>query len=152
MTEDMNKTLQAFKALSETGTKNYTLYGDVLIVEEVTAELPKTKSGLVMATGREKQIDGLELNKPVFVRVLAVGAGYYDEETGEDVPPEVQVGDIVLVGPMSVKWFSYFGNLISTATSRLGLTRESEIQMRFKGQEGYDKAFEILNSSLLPAA
>lgn len=131
-----------FQRMTEAG--GFDLIGDVLIVEEIPVEEKKTKSGLIMNTGGVRRADGLDMNQPLFVRVLAVGAGFYNDENGTDVPLECQVGDIILVGRMSVNWFSTFGPLISEANKQIGVTRESEMKMRFKGQEGYDLATSAL--------
>lgn len=150
--------LNAFRSLSQMHGDKFKLHGDTLIVEEVaTKEATKevrTHEGktvsIVMATGGSKKIDGLEMNLPVFVRVLAKGEGWYNEESHETVMLDVEVGDIVLVGRMSVNWFSVFGSLVSTTQNQIGITRESEIKMRFHGDSGYDKSFDFLNQELQP--
>lgn len=155
-----SKYLGAFEDAKAQCSGLYNLTGDVLIVEKVQGqELKKdvmrhdgTKVQLHLAGGTEKKIDGLDMNLPMFARVLAVGPGFYDP-TDSDAAPigcEVEPGDIILIGRMSVNWFSVFGSLVSTSTNELGLTRESEVRMRFKGQAGYDKFFEALNQQLAP--
>jgi hypothetical protein len=89
-------------------------------------------------------VDGLDMNKPLFVRVLAVGEGYYDETTGNEIPLNVQVGDIILVGRIGVNFFSTFCGLVSETGNQIGLSRESEIRMRFKGEEGYQAVQQLL--------
>lgn len=150
--------LNAFRSLSQLHGDKYHLVGDSVIVEEVAnKEATKevmTNSGhkvsLVLAPGKDRKIDGLEMNLPVFVRVLAVGEGWYNEEEEKRVPLEVEVGDIVLVGRMSVNWFSVFGSLVSTTQNQIGITRENEIKMRFCGEASYDKCFTHLNDELSP--
>lgn len=145
-----SKYLEAFKAVAEVAREAYHLIGDNLLVEEIPEEELKTKSGLVLATGDRKMIDGVEANRPVFVRVLAVGEGYYQDEdksssSPQVVPLDVNVGDIILVGKLSVAWFSAFGNLVTSKGCRIGRCRESDIAQRFKGEEGYAKYFNTLN-------
>lgn len=146
--------LNAFeKAISQCKDDFY-LTGDVLLVQKIPApEHSKEVTGpngqktqIFLAGGAEKKIDGLDMNLPMFVRVLAVGPGFYDpEDEAKSIGCECEVGDIILIGRMSVNWFSVFGSLISTATAEIGITRESEVRMRFKGQMGYDKFFKALN-------
>ena len=143
----MSKYLDSFKQLALEGSDSFQLIGDCLIVEElVEANEVKTAGGIIVQ-GTDGMRDGFEQNKPTFVRVLAVGEGYYDEE-GKTVPIDANPGDIVLVGALSVKWLSTFGPIISIGKGeRLGITRESEIQLRFKGQNGYDEVFRILGAT-----
>jgi co-chaperonin GroES (HSP10) len=140
----MSKYLKAFQAIKTEAGDKYHLIGECLIVEEIGQVEVKTASGIVLSSGGTRKVDGLDMNKPLFVRVLAVGEGFYDDETGESLPLETQVGDIILIGRMSVQFFSTFGPLISEGTNQIGLTRESEIRMRFKGEEGWDKVCGIL--------
>lgn len=141
--------LNAFKRLQEEGKECFQIIGDYILVEEL--ENPddevKTTSGLYVA-GSNKNTDGFEQNKPTLVRVLAVGEGYYDSE-GTTVPIDAKSGDIILVGTLSVKWLSTFGPIVSIGKgSRIGITRESEIQLRFKGQHGFDEVSRILGNAL----
>lgn len=135
----------AFAALQESAADSFDLIGDALLVEELPKEELKSKGGIILAPqGKVSQVDGIEANRPTFVRVLAVGNGYVDSE-GETVPVEANPGDIILVGRLSVNWFSTFGPLVSSAQCQLGITRECEIKLRFKGEAGYQKAYGILS-------
>lgn len=141
--------LPAFKKLSEDCADHFELVGDCLIVEEIPHEEQKTKGGVYIPTSKRiGQVDGLEANRPTFVRVLAVGNGYYDPKDERDIPLEVEVGDIILVGRMGIKWFSTFGPIVSSGEAQVGLTRESEIQLRFKGQHGYNACFAALKHAI----
>lgn len=141
--------LDAFKAMDEQCKDSFTLYGDAILVEEIPDEELKSKGGIIIATSSNHRLtDGVEANKPTFVRVLQVGAGFEKDE-GELVPVDANPGDIILVGKLSVMWFSAFGNILThNGSGRLGLTIESEIKMRFKGHEGYEKVFKCLNEEL----
>ena len=141
-----SKYLEAFKTAKELAGNFYELYGDALLVERVPEEEVKTSSGLIMSSGKANQIGTIAENKPFFVHVLSVGAGYYDED-GKDVPVSVQPGDIILIGVNSVKWFSYL-EIPNYESFSVGLTRESEIQLKFKGQEAYKKFFEAIGTGI----
>lgn len=142
-----SKYLDNFKRLAEEGREAYVLVGDCILVEElVEANEVKTKGGIVIQ-GTTGMRDGFEQNRPTFVRVLAVGEGYYDEDN-KSVPLEARPGDIILVGALSVNWLSTFGPIVSIVKGeRIGITREAEIQLRFKGQNGYDEVFRILGAA-----
>lgn len=142
----MNKSqwLDAFKELKEAGQDHFTLTGSCLLVESIPKEELKSKGGIIIADTKSYK-ETLQDGRPIWVRVLMTGAGYYDDETGEDIPGWVSPGDIILVGQASCQWFSEFGNLEGYDTQTIGITREEEIKLQFKGEEGYKKAFGILN-------
>lgn len=137
--------LEAFKRLSLNGEGAYQLLGDCLIVEKIKDK--ERKVGSIIMADVSNQRNNYQTDLPHFVRVLAVGPGYYDDETGEAIPLEVEAGDIILVGMASVRYFSFFGDLNSSEQNVIGITKATEIQMRFKGQEGYNKAFNLLNGT-----
>lgn len=139
-----SKYLARFEKLAAEGQSLYELVGDALLVERITGE-QKTASGLVLAEDPRMR-GGLQAGKSQFVIVVAVGKGWYNEENGETVALDVQPGDIILIGEASVKYFSLFGSLDKYETDTLGITREGEIQLRFKGQEAYATSFTLLNS------
>jgi len=123
---------------------NPTLIGDVLLVSRIKLPEPKSEGGLVLASSSitgHKQITGFDSNKPIFLKVLATGKGYYDEESGKDVPLDVEAGNIIEVGANSVVFFSSFGNIVDNMDSGtgVGITREAEIRIRFPNQETFEK-------------
>ena len=138
-----SKYLERFGAAMEMATPE--LIGDNLLVERISDDEFKTASGIVLVSGSQKQVNGFQADRPVFVRILAVGKGYYDPETNESIPLDSRPGDIVLVGQHSVKWFSIFGNLQKYELDTIGLLREETIQLRFKGEAGYNDFFGALN-------
>lgn len=148
--------LKAFEEVTKHCGDHYELIGDVLVVEEIDlGEAKKTVkradgsfAEIITASGGAKRTDGLEMNKPVFCRVMQVGKGYYDPETDKQIDLEVEVGDVILVGRMSVTWFSVFGTLTSQAGRQIGIVRENEIRMRFKGEAGYEAYFQRLQKHL----
>lgn len=139
--------------------EQFHLTGDCLLVEslpnleaihQVTNHEGK-KIDLYFAAGDTKKIDGLELNKPTFARVIARGQGFYKEEESGDLTPinlDCEVGDVVLISPMSVKWFSTLGGIVFTKEQAIGITREAEVQMRFKGEDAYDVFFAAVHDYL----
>lgn len=146
--------LEKFLNLASSAREHYQLVGDFLLVEKLPEDELRTKSGLYIPVSKN-QLNTFSTDRPHWVRVLACGEGYYsqeeDPETGtiveKTVPLDVNPGDIVLVSQVSVKYFSVFGDLDGYEADSIGLTKQSEIQLRFKGEEGYRVAFGSLNKA-----
>jgi len=139
----MSKYLERFKAMAETNSDSYELIGDCILVERLPKEEQKIGSLYMPSTLNAKNT--YELDKPNFVTVLAVGKGYYDEATKEEHPLSVKPGDVILVSPLSVKWFSAFLGMADYASDTIGITRDSEIQLRFFGSDALAKVTETLS-------
>jgi chaperonin GroES len=91
--------------------------GDRLIVE-VLEEEETTSSGIVLPdTAREKPQRG---------RVLSVGPGSRNEETGEHVPMEVEEGDEIIFS-------KYGGTEIKLGTDDVLILRESDVLAKVVG-------------------
>jgi hypothetical protein len=161
-----SKYLETFKNAQIAGKKDYALTGDCLLVELMPEEEKKTKSGLIMTSMPESHKELTQgVGRPVFCHVLMVGDGYYKPcpECGDFtgmrsanyecptcknegvISPEMEVnpGDVILVGELSVAWFKTFGTLVSSGTM-VGITRASEIKMIFEGYDGYRRFFSAL--------
>lgn len=139
-----SKYLERFKKFAAEGKEHFQLIGDGLLVEQIPMKEKKTASGLIVnVEGHGKFKNTLAADAPVFVHVVAVGEGYYDEEGGKDVPLNVKVGDIALVGAVSVKWFSMM-DIEDYQPYEIGLCREAEIKCIFRGKESYDRALALL--------
>lgn len=155
----MESFLPSFTRLKEKCPDLYELVGDCLIVEVLPSEeATKDVRGadgavkkLYLAGGEKKSVDGLDMNRPTFCRVLAVGNGYYDDKEEKIIPLEIEPGDIVLVGPMAIKRLSVFGPLVSAGDRQLAITRESEVQIRFKGAVGYNMSVDALKETVVEA-
>ncbi len=142
-----DKYLNAFQQTAAQHSSSFELIGEHLLVEVIPDEEFKTKSGLIMAAGTSHQVNSLVSDKPTFVRILMTGTGTPDDD-GEMVKYDVEPGDICLVGAHSIKYFSVFGQLVTYGETRIGLTLAGEIQMRFKGQTGFDEFFGTLNQAV----
>ena len=145
----MKSYVKAFNALQEQCKGLYKLTGDNLIVEELPKEELKTASGIVIsATINARQIDSIEDNRPMLVRVLLVGEGYYDED-GKPVDLDVKPGDICLIGKLGVKWMSsIFDVFIQEGATKVGLSKESEIQFNYGSQDALDKCKQVLKENM----
>ncbi len=111
--------------IKEAGVDNVRLIGSTLLVEVVQRER-KTASGILLSARPE----GKELTECV---IIAVGAGFYDDETGEDVPMDTKVGDIVYAEPMNVRLLYSFP-VAGYTPHDIGLLDEGQILMRFRGE------------------
>jgi hypothetical protein len=132
---ETSKFLKAFETASRESSDSYQLVGDICVVEEIKDEDFRTKSGLVIASGPQRQVNGIAADKPSFVRVLIPAPSYED----------IAAGDICLVPSTSIRRFSVFGKLMSYGETTLGLINAESIQLRFKGQNGFERFFDTLN-------
>ena len=123
------------------------LTGDLLLVEAIPQAEVKTTSGIIIASD-SRQMNTVKANLPHFVRVLAVGPGYYDEENPDKtVALDTQPGAIVMVGDNSVKWWSHLP-VTGYKPYEIGITREAEIQVKFKTDEEFRRVFGAINKGL----
>ena len=142
-----SKYLKAFKDSAVT----LDIPGDAILVEQVKAEEVRSGSGkiIIAQATSHKTGDQIAANLPLFVYVLQPGKGYYDAEdlSKPDTPVAADVGDIILVGQNSVRWFGSL-DIKGYEPFTIGITREAEIQMRFKGIEEYRQVFGRLNQAV----
>lgn len=118
--------------------EDFILKGSYLLVEKLPQEL-KSKSGIALGVS-DQFVKGVGSESLTKLRVLAVGAGYYDPDTGEDTPLDTKVGDIIYTDSAAVKYFQTFPGIGFTG-GNLGLMDESATQIRFRGEEAV-KRFE----------
>jgi hypothetical protein len=86
--------------------------------------------------------------KPLFFRVLQVGEGYYDDVTKEPVPLTSKQGDIIVTGLASVKLFAMLPGVKRYKPFSIGLTRESDILLRFKGEASFEQFLKELDTGI----
>jgi len=142
--------LEAFKKTKADAVDSYQLHGDHLLVEKLDQREMLPKSAIEIVDGG-RQINTMSASKPVFARVLLVGEGYYDEdEDGKETitPCDVEEGDIILVGQNSIGQFSSFGKLNTYGKLEIGITRATEIMLKWRGSEGFDEFFKVLLDSV----
>lgn len=138
--------LDTFRDNSDSLRSLIKLVGSALLVEKAEPEELKTSSGIVLATHLDKtQVNSIGANLPTLVRVLMVGAGYYDPDTGAAIPLETQPGSLLMVGTNSVKWLSALPGLRGYAPFTLGLVRDEETQIAWESDHSYGQTIEILS-------
>ena len=125
--------LKAFQAARE----HIVLKGNYLIVERAPWDELKSKSGIILSIDNGTMAKTLASDMPVLVHVLAVGEGYASE-SGEDTPLDTRPGDILMVGRNSVKWFPSLP-LNGYKADSVGITSETEMQIRWAGVAGYGR-------------
>lgn len=131
----MSKYLEKIQnGIKAAGSDNVKLVGSALLIEVVKRE-HKTSSGLITSVGKS---EGKELIEAI---VIATGAGYYDDETGEDVALDTKVGDIVYVEPTHARLLYSFP-VAGYYPHDIGLINEEQILFRFRG-DATVKAFRV---------
>lgn len=122
--------------------------GDIILVERMKFPEAKTASGIILAsdTRAANTLNGIGADKPGFFRVLHVGEGFTDGD--KDIPLDVNAGDIILVGAVSVKLFSLFPMLEAYEPDSIGITREADIQIRFKGEDHFIQFLGEFNTAV----
>lgn len=113
--------------------------GNIIVVERIKMPEARTASGLYLAESPKSQLNSLVSDRPSFYRVLHVGAGYYDDETGADVGLNAKPGDIALLASASVKLFSSIPLMGAYESDTLGIARDEDVQIRFHGQEAFER-------------
>lgn len=142
-----SKFLPFFKDNLSSIRESSQLIGDMMIVERI--KFPEKKVGsLFIADSKHIQSTGLTSEVPEFYRVLLAGEGYYDDETGKDVPLEVEQGDIVHASSVSVRVWSSFPFLEVTEADILGKMRFSDVQWKFKSEEAFLKFLNQFNNTV----
>jgi co-chaperonin GroES (HSP10) len=125
MSKYLNKIKSGFESA---GAANVCLIGSTLLVEIVKRE-KKTSSGILLSSSPSS--NSKELTEAV---VVATGAGFYDDETGEDKPLDTKVGDIIYVDPTHARLLGHFP-VADYIPSDIALVEESAVLMRFRGED-----------------
>lgn len=141
-----SKYLDYFVSNVEAVKEQMETIGNIIIVEKIKMPEQKTASGIIIAESFPKsQLNTLVADRPTFYRVLHVGEGYFDAD-GNDVALNSQPGDIVLLASASVKHFSSFPLMGSYEADSIGITQDESVQLRFKGQEAFERFLNGLDS------
>lgn len=141
---EKSKYLPFFIANRERLAPEMNLYGDILLVERI--KFPEKKLGsLFIPDAGKNQVGGLTSENLVFYRVLLVGQGYYDPDTGKDEPLDIEQGAIIYTPAGGVKVWSSFPMLETTDSDVLGVTNHANIQIRWKTQEAFEKFLTDFN-------
>jgi hypothetical protein len=121
------------------------LIGDIILVEKV--QFPEAKVGSILLASSLNQVNNLVKDIPTFYRVLHVGTGYVDEDTGDDVALDCRPGDIILVPETAVKSWGRFPLLEIPESNVIGIVNYSNVQWRFKSEEDFWAFLRDFNSA-----
>lgn len=130
----MSKYLQAMQNGLEAAGDLATIVGPTLIVEVLERD-KVTASGIVMQSNLMDR--NRELKECV---VLAVGKGYYNDDTGADEPLDTAPGDTIFVEPSYVNLLADFP-IKDYKHNTIGVVNDGAIKIRFKagGAEAFRK-------------
>jgi co-chaperonin GroES (HSP10) len=139
-----SKFQKAFLRLKSEGTELYCLRGNNLLVEVIEQEV-KTASGIIIADDPKQRVGGMSEHRGVIAKVLLAGEGYYDPDTKEIEPLDINIGDIVLIPTLSISYYSTFPGLSEPTQNKIGVTLESEVKFYYRGEGALEKAKGLLN-------
>lgn len=115
----------------------FELFGSKLLVErlEINAEV-KSAGGIILSAANHAK-STLKKQEPLVARVLASGQGYTNED-GTSIPLDVRPGNIVVLNPNGVNFFSTLPGVPSYTDMKIGITTEGDVQMCFKDVEAFN--------------
>lgn len=115
------------------------LRGNRLLVELVPKEELKTKGGLVIAQSLSDHKSTTEMSRADVAIVLAVGEGYYDDESGADVSMDIKVGNVVLLSRFGLRTYSSFPGIQGMTPDTMALCRDNDVHAVWANIEEFDK-------------
>lgn len=115
--------------------ESFIIPGANLLVERLQEEELKSKGGLYLDTHTE--VGTLGGDRLLRVKVVAIGEGFIDK-SGNEVPNDSELGDILFIAKHSVKWLTAFP-IEGYQPGTLGLMSEEATQIRFRGEDSYKK-------------
>lgn len=123
----------------------FRLNGGRVIVEILDEGEIKTAGGLIVAQVNSARSNVVQ-NKCVVAQVVMVGQGYYDPETNKDIPLDVQVGEVVAVNELGLRYYSKFPAVDQYAQDSLAMITDDDIQMKFPNIEAYAEFRKLVNA------
>jgi len=134
-----SKYLNSFKNIEN--SEAFTLKANYLLVEKLDLGEQKTAGGIILP-GKANQFAGIAADKPNFCVVLMIGEGYVDDDGKFDQTEiDVKVGDVILLPSPSVRYFSLLPCVEGYDPDTIGITRDSEVQMVYRGQDAFNNFF-----------
>jgi co-chaperonin GroES (HSP10) len=115
-----------------------------MLVEVLPKPEIKSAGGLIVSSGNDIRSSTKE-NQADLALVLAVGAGYVDED-GNTVDVDLQPGSVILVSRMGLRLYSQFPGLSEYTAESIALTRETEVHCAWPSIEDYLAYQTKLNS------
>jgi len=114
------------------------------LIEVLPPKEIKTASGIVLSAPRDHVKSTAESQQHLLGIVLLTGAGYVDSDNNP-IPLDVEVGNIVMINELGLRYFSTFPGINNYTKNTLALTSENDIQMVFPNMEAFEKYEALLN-------
>jgi co-chaperonin GroES (HSP10) len=111
--------------------------------------LPKEElkvGSIVIASSLSNVRSDTEENRSDMAIILQVGTGYYDADSGKDVPMDVKPGNVIHLPKMSFRLFTQFPGLQDFTSNTIALAREDEIISKWDSIEAFQSYKATLNS------
>jgi hypothetical protein len=145
-----SKYYEKFKKLTEAGSplvlRGANVYVELLSEVGEEEGIKKTQSGLFLAEDPKQKLNSISSHRLYLGLVLYSGLGYYDAETGEREPCDLQPGNLVILPKADAKVISTFPGLSDLTQNKLIEVPERAVVAYYKSEEDYMKTVEILNS------
>lgn len=125
---------------------SFQLFGNKILIERMELGEVRTAGGLIVADTSSVRSD-LRMQKPHLGVVLAVGPGYYDADENKYQPLDVQPGNIVIISSVGVQYYSLLPGSSSYNSNKVGITTESDVQMRFADLEAFNNYSKIMSAN-----
>jgi hypothetical protein len=142
--------LDRFIKLAEAGSplilKGASLYVELIDEVGMVDGMKKSKGGIILAQNPDQRLHSVQANQLFLGVVLYSGLGYYDAETDEREPCELQPGMLVLLPKTSLDIVSTFPGLEGLTANKLCRVKETNVIEYYKSEDDYMKTVEILNS------
>lgn len=123
-------------------TDLYRLNGGRIVVEVLPQEELRTAGGLVMVDTHQSRSD-VVMNKALLGIVVLIGQGYTDEN-GDDVPVDVQPGNVIMFNELAARYYSTFPGIKGYTKNSLALIHDSDVQMVFPTENSYREFSSLL--------
>ena len=134
-----SKYLETFKKVNSSPFRGNRIIVEVLPKEEL-------KMGSIIISAPKDQIKGgAEHDRAELALVLMTGSGYTDDE-GNDVPMDLEPGNVILVSKLAFKYYSEFPGLVDYTNNAIAMIRETEIHAKWDSLESYEQYRTSLNS------
>lgn len=134
--------LERFRAAESRRGK---LHGDLLLIEIPKEELFETKGGIIIAESDHARSDFM-MFKGITGIVLEVGRGYYDPDSGKDIPLESKPGNVIWASDKSIAYCTTIPGIREGVPEKtLALIAEGEIKKSWDSIDDYLFDVNLLN-------
>ncbi len=139
-----SKYLERFKKVAS----KLPLRGNRILVEVLPKEELKSAGGIILNAPTSDHRSRTEQHRAKVAVVVAVGSGYFDDssEEGEDVPLDIQPGNVVMLSEFGLKYYSEFPGLSEYTGESLALALDKDVHCAWESIEAFKEYQKLLNS------